>query len=300
MVRFLPLLAVLLAWAPNAFAVFPPCPRSPMRLVSLDNGTSSQSETPWFIAEYTEMPHAIGNPDTPKTGKCEDQRTVVDGNLSSGSLLLNPAYASKADFGIIALPNLPEMDIDSRHLQYSLDFDVDTAALANSGDWFDMVQLDFARSVTTDGGAQGSRSAVYRVRKAAHRKGHAMIEVIESRESPDDIAVKPPLIDTVVATIPLPTDMPMASMRLRWTQNAPAPLNGEPNPPILGERRIDTVLDVIGPDNKVLYTTKLPGLWADTLSIGLLDYNAPNFSANGPSSDVYLDEVWFSATTVEK
>ncbi len=298
MVRFLPLLVLLLAWAPDALAVFPPCPKAPMRLTSLDNGGAS-SGTPWFNAHYSELRTSSG-PTRPDTGKCEDRRPVVSSNSSSGDLLMTPRYASNADFGVIALPNLLKMAIGGLRLQYSLDFDIDTAAPASSGDWFDIVQLEFARSVTSGNAAQGTRSSIYRVRKVSHGNGQVMIDVIESRDLPDDIAVKPPLTDTVVATIPLTADKPMTSMRLRWTQTAGVPLTGEPDPTNTGQIRIDTVFDVIGPDNRVLYTTSLPGQWADTLSIGLLDYHAPHFSGNGPSSDVYLDEVWLSAASVAK
>jgi hypothetical protein len=298
MVRFLPILVLLLAWAPDALAVFPPCPKAPMRLTSLDSG-DAPSGAPWFNAYYSEL-RTSNDPTAPKTGKCEDRRPVVSSNPSSGDLLMNPRYAPNADFGVIALPNLPKMAFGGLRLQYSLDFDVDTTAPANSGDWFDILQLEFARSVTSGDAMQGSRSALYRVRKVSDEKGEAMIEVIESRDLPDDIAVKPPLIDIVVATIQLTTDMPMTSMRLRWTQDALAPLTGEPNLPNTDRRRIDTVLEVIGPDKKVLYTTRLIGQWADTLSIGLLDYNAPDFSGYDPSSNVYLDEVSLSAASVEK
>jgi hypothetical protein len=297
MVRFLPLLAVLLAWAPDALAVFPPCPKAPMRLTSLESG-DAPSSAPWFNAHYSEL-RTSSDPTAPKTGKCEDRRPVIKGNSSSGDLLMAPRYAPKADFGIIALPYLPKMDIGGLRLRYSLDFDVDTTAPANSGDWFDILQLEFARSVASGDAAQGSRSTLYRVRKVSDDKGDVMIEVIESRDLPDDIAVKPPLIDTVVATIPLTTDMPISSMRLRWTQDARGPLTGEPNLPNAGNHRIDTVVEVIGPEEKVLYTTTLIGQWADTLSIGLLDYNAPTLSAYDPSPDVYLNEVWLSAAAVE-
>jgi hypothetical protein len=75
MVRFLPLIAVLLAWAPDAFAVFPPYPRG-MGLLPLDGGSTASNNTPWFTAAYTEL-RTQNNPDAPKTGKCEDRRPVV-------------------------------------------------------------------------------------------------------------------------------------------------------------------------------------------------------------------------------
>jgi hypothetical protein len=269
-----------------------------MRLTSLDSG-DAPSGAPWFNAHYSEL-RASRDPKAASTGKCEDRRPVLSSNTSSGDLLMAPRYAPNADFGVIGLPNLTKMTIGSLRLQYSLDFDLDTAAPASSGDWFDIVQLEFARSVTSGNAAQGSRSSIYRVRKVSHGNGQVTIEVIESRDLPDDIAVKPPLIDTVAATIPLTAGIAMTSMRLRWTQTASVPLTGEPDPTNTGGIRIDTVFDVIGPDNRVLYTTSLPGQWADTLSIGLLVYHAPDFSGYDPSSDVYLDEVWLSAASVEK
>ncbi len=298
MVRFLPLAAVLLAWAPDAFALFPPCPKDSLRLVPLDNGMNASGDTPWFIAEYTELRTTSG-PDAPKTGKCEDRRPVAEGNTSSGSLQMNPQYAPKADFGIIALPTLTKMAIGDLSLQYSLDFDIDSAALANNGDWFDIVQLEFARSSGTLQAPQGSRSALYRLRKVQHDKGHTIVQVIESRSLPDDVAIKPPLIDSVVAAIPLTTDAPMITMQLRWTQKAREPVSLDPNSGNSRMHRIDAALEVIGPNGKVIYTAALPGQWADTLSIGLLDYNAPNLSAHSAAPNVYLDEVWLSAAAVK-
>ncbi len=299
MARCLFLLAVLLLWAPDALALFPPCPKGGIRLVPLDSGTSVTGNTPWFTAEYTQHPKRSG-PVVSRAGKCEDRRPLLDANPSSGHLLLSPNYAPKADFGIIALPKLSDMDIGGLQLQYGLDFDVSTKAPANSGDWFDIVQLEFARSVESPDGPIGSRSALYRVRKVAYDKGPVMIEVIESRNHPDGIAVKPPPMDVVVATIPLPADAPMTTMHLRWTQSARTQIASEPNLPNSAEPPIDTVLEVIGPENMVLYSVALTGQWADTLSIGLLDYNVPSLSTYGPGSDLYLDEVWLSADALEK
>jgi hypothetical protein len=298
--RFLPV-ALLLAWAPAALA-FPPCPKDALQIQPL--GSALGTTEAWFDASY-EM---AGNDDiigelksanSPSTGKCKDRVPVPQGNTSGGNIELNPSYAKLAGFGIISLPELPTVARDQLRVTYRLDFKIDNAALARTGDWIDVTQLEFAH----DRKEAGERSAVYRVRKIQRGKGPATVEVIESRAPA--LYTKPPLVDRVVAEIPLVGANGKTAIALLWTQLAQKPLQAESKlgqSPMAVEYAIDSVLQVLGPGKEAVataeyafYSTSLPRQWADTLSMGLLDYNVPDDSAYGSEFRLVSDDVELSA-----
>lgn len=296
--RFFPL-ALLLVWAPQALA-FPPCPIGPVELSPLGNtAQSSNAVDPWFQVSYV----MVGNPDiidqlkvvTDERSKCKDLVPIPLGNTSDGAIMLSPAYAPSAGFGVISLPELPAIANDGLYLQYRLDFMIDNAALARTGDWIDVSQLEFAH----DRKQTGKVSAVYRVRKIQRGKGPATVEVIESRTDIGPPYTKPPLFDHVVAEIPLMGDDGKTAIALRWTQHAQTAIDAEPVAPIL-LYAVDSVLEVLGPDNHVLYSTSLPRQWADTLSMGLLDYNVPSDAEYGREFRLVNDYVELSAELVKK
>jgi hypothetical protein len=299
--RFLPLV-LMLAWAPAALA-FPPCPRD-MELSPL--GSTPGATERWLQAEYVmwgnqETIDALRNPLSPKS-KCKDRVPVPQGNISSGAIELSPSYAPSAGFGIVLLPELPAIAINHLRLEYRLDFMIDNAALARTGDWIDVVQLEFAH----DRKQVGKLSGVYRVRKIQRGKGPATVEVIESHAPVGAPYTKPPLVDRVVAVIPLVGDDDKTAIALRWTQLAESPIQtgfqAGLEPLSTMEYVIDSVLEVLGPGKEdvgpaddVLYSASLPRQWADTLSMGLLDYNVPTDKDYGSEFRLMIDDPSLSA-----
>lgn len=306
--RFFPL-ALLLAWAQAALA-FPPCPIGPVELLPLDGSRRSSSTVePWFQARYAMVgDHGIiGGLLAVSDGKskCRDEEVPVpEVNISDGTIQLSPAYAPSAGFGVISLPELTVVAMNHLRLQYRLDFKIDNAALARTGDWIDVAQLEFAH----DRKQAGKRSAVYRVRKLQRSKDWTIVQVIESRLAHP--YSKQALIDRVVAEISLVGDSDKTAVALRWTQRAQNRIETDyqpaPEPPIAVEYNIDSVLEVLGPGKKtvspadyVLYTTSLPRQWADRLSMGLLDYNVPNDKEYGSEFRLVIEDPKLSAEVLK-
>jgi hypothetical protein len=306
--RFLPL-ALMLAWAPAAPA-FPPCPERDVHLSPL--GSPPDATELWFQAEYVmsgnqDVIGELKSADDPKTGKCKDRVPVPDANISDGTIELGPRYAPNAGFGIISLPELPTIAENHLRLEYRLDFTVENAALARTGDWIDFAQFEFAH----DRKQAGLVSAVYRVRKIQHGKGPATVEVIESRADIGPPYTKPPLFDRVVAEIPLQGVDGKTAIALRWTQHAQTPIEAELadglEAPAGIEYNVDSVLEVLGPSKgnlgpaeDMLYSTSLPRQWADTLSMGLLDYNIPDDAQYGSGFRLVVDDSQLSANTSDR
>lgn len=308
--RFLPS-ALILAWAPMALA-FPPCPGPELQLLPL--GSPAAATELWFQAEYVmwgneDIIDQVKNPTAPRS-KCKDRLPVPDANNSDGTIQLSPAYADLGGFGIISLPELPFVANNHLHLQYTLHFTVDNALLANTGDWIDLAQLEFAH----DREQANPLSAVYRVRKIQRGKGPATLEVIESRADIGPPYTKPPLSDRVVAQIPLAGEEDQTTIALRWTQFAQTPIAAESigrfedgpviGPPVI-QYNIDSVFEVLGSimvddssTDKVLYSIPLPRQWADRLSMGLLDYNVPDDSQYGSEFRLVIDNPSLSAKTL--
>jgi hypothetical protein len=294
---YLPL-ALMLGWAPAALA-FPPCPVDGVVHLSPLGSPPSAPEL-WFQAEYVmwgnqDVIDELKSANDPKTGKCKDRVPVPQVNVSDGIIELNPRYAPNAGFGIISLPELPGIAENRLRLDYRLDFTVENAALARTGDWIDFAQFEFAH----DRKQTGLRSAVYRVRKIQRGKGPATVEVIESRVDIGPPYTKPPLADHVVAEIPLLGANGKTAVALRWTQFAQSPIEtgfqAGLGPLTAIEYNIDSVLEVFGPDNQLVYSTSLPRQWADALSMGLLDYNVPSDKDYDSEFRLVIDDPSLSA-----
>ena len=300
--RFLPLV-LMFAWAPAVLA-FPPCPADDAQISPL--GSPPGATERWFQAEYVMWGNqgiigALRNPLAPKS-KCKDRVPVPQVNISSGAIELSPSFAPSAGFGIVSLPELPAVAMNHLRLQYRLDFMIDNAALARTGDWIDVAQLEFAH----DRKQVGKLSGVYRVRKIQRGEGPATVEVIESHAPVGGAYTKPPLVDRVVAVIPLVGDNDKTAIALRWTQLAESPiqtgLQAGLEPLSTMEYMIDSVLEVLGRSkgdvgraDDVLYSTSLPRQWADTLSMGLLDYNVPTDKDYGSEFRLVIDDPSLSA-----
>ena len=311
MIRRLVPLALLAAWIPQAHA-FPPCPLQPMEYgpppgrIATSNaaGAVVDQAEPWFKASYS----FVGDPavldhigggraievgDDPKSGKCEapDALPVLDAHASAGLLRLDPAYAPASGFGMIDLPYLPEVATDGLSIDYRLRFSVDNGHLGDPDDWRDIAQLDFFRNGSAGMKYAEAISSVYRVRKTQHNS-HAAIEIIESRAATPGVDSKPVRMDRLVATIPLKNGQTHTVITLRWIQTAK---RSGADSPFHDRYDIDSVFDVLGPDDETLYTEQLPGQWASLLSMGLLDYNVSDVGAYEAGSAVVLSKMMFSA-----
>jgi hypothetical protein len=305
--RFLPLV-LMLAWAPAALA-FPPCKpgNSPLQLLPLGDvqPTAPGDTAAWFRAGYVMAGNQtiideLKASTNPSTGKCRDLMPIPGTNASTGVIGLNPGLSPINGYGIISLPELPTISTNGLNLQYTLDFTIDNAPLLNTGDWMDVGQLDFAqdRGLTTAGWPV---SSVYRVRKIQRRTG-TMIQVIEARGSTN--TTKPAPIVSVVAELPLTGENGKTAIALRWTQYAQAPV-GELEAPTAPLYAINSTMEILGMGkqttgtaNVVMYSVALPRQWADALSMGLLDYNAPGGQPYSSGFRVVIDNTSMDAKTL--
>ncbi len=303
---------LLAAWIPQAHA-FPPCPLNPMEYgpapKQSGGSTAAASVTDgasWFKANY----QFVGNPTIigpiepgrtlaidPNSGKCPDRDglPVLDSHASMGMLQLDPDYAPASGFGVIELPYLPQVAADGLRIEYQWNFTVDNDLLRSPAHWLDVAQLDFFSNGSAGRKYTDAVSSVYRVRKTQRNRAYATIEIIESRAAPAGIATRPPLIDRVVAVIPL-LDGQHTAMGLRWTQTAKRRVGEVGESPIYAEYDIDVVLEVLSASSQVLYTTELPGQWASLLSMGLLDYNIGDASVYEKSNLMEFSNMTLSAT----
>jgi hypothetical protein len=302
--RFLPL-TLLFAWAPAALAAFPPCPASPVDILPLGALEKRSSNVePWFQLRYAMAGQAsITNQLSAVRGKCDLLVQVPQGLSSSGAILMSPQYQSPNGVGVISLPELPDVATDHLHLEYRLDFTIDNAPLARTGDWVDVAQMEFAH----DRKQASNLSAVYRVRKIQRGNGPATVEVIESL---DTGLSEQAMVDRIVAVIPLLGTLGTSkktAIALRWTQLAQTPDQGDTK-----TLNVDSVLEVLGPDNgsedtkqanAVMYSASLPRQWADKLSMGLLDYNSVRSDGQYPNNyqqkyhgyHLKIDNLWLAA-----
>lgn len=310
MIKRIASFALLAAWIPQAHA-FPPCPMDPMEYgpppegYTVANAARAGTETaPWFKADY----QFVGDPTVigqiaptraidltvdPHTGKCRDRDglPIPSAHLSAGMLRLNPSYAPRSGFGVIDLPYLPRVAAHGLTVAYRLDFTVDNGLLLDPADWLDVAQLDFFRNDSAGVKYPHSVASVYRVRKTQRNDLYATIEIIESRASPSGIDAKAMIFDSVVAVIPLRTGR-QTSIAMRWTQAAKR-RDGDDN--ARDAYDIETVLEVLGPNDDVVYATKLPEQWASLISMGLLDYNVADASLYEKTGAMELSNMTLSA-----
>lgn len=305
-------LMLALAWVPTAYA-FPPCPRQPVELVPLEGANSiGSSGTPhWYrgfhalvgnptvtggLARWTADDNAPYSPHAPSNGKCHDRLAIPGDNAASGSVSLTPSYPDGAGFGVVALPDLRYNTQKDLAIRYTLAFTVDDRALVETGEWLDIAQLEFRWNAIDDIKDPNAVSAMYRIRKIQLEKDRLLLEVIETRVPYIASGQRPPVFEHVVATIPVQQGGNATRVGLRWAQVVgdpvdPAdsgeitlPIGPDPEtassggdiiigPPISTKSEVASRLEVIGPGGNVLYGIQLPGQWANSLSMGLLDYN---------------------------
>ena len=207
-------------------------------------------------------------------------------------LHLDPVYAPASGFGVIELPYLPEVATDGLDIEYRLRFRVDNQHLEDPDDWLDVAQLDFFRNGSAGLKYSEAITSIYRVRKTQRNRSHAAIEIIESRAAAPGVDAKPVLNDRLVATIPLQSDQTHTVISLRWIQTAK---QSDSDSPLHGSYDIDSILDVLGANDQVLYTTQLPAQWASLLSMGLLDYNVADVAAYEKGPAIELSTMSFGA-----
>lgn len=305
-------LMLALAWVPTAYA-FPPCPREPVELVELDgsNGTGSPGAPHWYkgfhalvgnpivtggLARWTADDDTSYSPHSPTNGKCHDRLPIPGDNAASGSVSLTPTYPEGAGFGVVALPDLRYDTAKDLAIRYTLAFTVDDQALVETGEWLDIAQLEFRWNAIDDAKDPDAISAVYRIRKTQLEKDRLVLEVIETRVPYIASGQRPPVFEHVVATIPVQQGGNATRVGLRWSQvvgdpvdptdtgEIALPVGSDPEttssggaiiigPPIVTKSEVASHLQVIGPGGNVLYGIPLPGQWANSLSMGLLDYN---------------------------
>lgn len=305
-------LMLALAWVPNAYA-FPPCPREPVELVPLEesNPTGSPGVPHWYkgfhalvgnpdvtggLARWTAGDNAPYLPDAPTNGKCHDRLPIPGDNAASGSVSLTPTYPEGAGFGVVALPDLRYNTAKDLGIRYTLAFSVDGQSLVEAGEWLDIAQLEFHWNAIDDVKDPDAVSTVYRIRKTQYEKAGPTIEVVEVRLPYLAVGARPPIFEHVVATIPMQEGGNATRVGLRWSQIVgdpvdPAdsgeitlPIGPDPEttssvgaiiigPPIVTKSEVASHLQVLGPGGNILYSIPLPGQWANSLSMGLLDYN---------------------------
>jgi hypothetical protein len=297
--RCLPL-ALALAWASNAYA-FPPCEREPLELVPLDGSGAAPTNVPHW---YTGLYGLVGNPlviggltrwtadgdsvnsgKAPSNGKCHDRLPIPGDNAASGSVSLTPSYPDGAGFGVVALPDLRYNTTSDLRIRYTLAFSVDNQRLVEVGEWLDIAQLEFRWNEIDDHKDPAAVSAVYRIRKTQSEKDGLTIEVIEVRVPYVATGSRPPVFERVVATIPAAEDVSATPIALRWSQVTSTPQDGTESgeaistgniiigPPSTTKNEVVSHLEVLGPTGGVLYGIPLHGQWANSLSMGLLNYN---------------------------
>lgn len=269
-------LAILIAWAPTVLA-FPPCPAAPLEIWPLDGlqapSTQNAAVHLWHKSTYVlggdpsviAQINRIGYGHVPGSGLCRvDSLQVFTSHISAGLINLQPKYASSGGFGTVVLPELPVVAFDGLQVPYTLAFKIDNAPLAMIGGWIDVLQMDFLYSDAT---TSAKPSSLYRLRKRQPASGSAILEVIESRVDPHDRrSDAPALADRVVATIALQGSAGSTAIALRWKQHATMPATY-----VSDRLRVDSILEIIGPRETT--SIVLPNEWANTFSMGLLDYN---------------------------
>jgi hypothetical protein len=301
-------LALILAWIPNAYA-FPPCPVPPVSVDPIDpplgmvEAPVNPTNPPWYRTTYA----LVGDPtvidqllerSTPVTtaprSKCRDRVTTISAHASSGIIGLSPAYAPISGFGLIALPDLRNTQ-DGLTVPYTLDFSIENQALDHPGDWVDLIQLMFHWN---DDSQKHGMAAVYRFRKLQQANGETVLQVIESRRTsvgPIGDRPNPISYERVVVSIALDTSASETPVQLHWSQATSHSLQQSSGALSTRPYRVDSVLKVVSGD-ETLYRTELPDQWADTLSIGLLDYNADREKET--VFEAVLDNVYLSANAL--
>lgn len=302
-------LALCLAWAHDVQA-FPPCPKDPVNLI--EAGDEDDSNTPLLfkgvyamvgdpsIIDTIKPPNKTDPRDPHGTGQCRpsDLLPVPENNQSPDSIGFGSTYAARSGFGIIALPELRRSEGDIG-VEYTLSFTMDSNALPNSDEWFDVAQLEFQWNDWPEMKYPDSLAAAYRVRKRQYGKTAPVIEVIQVRTPWGGPHTKPPVSEHIVATIPIDMESKVTAITLRWTQRTDkeAISANEPEGPSTAPYfNVDSTFEVLGPELQLLYSTALPARWASNLSMGLLNYNVSKVEDYVSGYGVELGAMTLKAT----
>jgi hypothetical protein len=290
------LLALLLAWSPAAFA-FPPCPIQPVTIRPVGQTVASSSTTdPWFDVTYGIVDSLPPSIQTPAGGKCGSRAIAAESHTYAYDLPAIPDYADKTYFGVLALPDMPELVAAENDLrvQYRFDVVIDANPLVSGGDWLDLAQLELLQSEHTSVTAKKS-ATYYRLRKHETGRGSRWIDVIEMRNISENVGTDLLPGGTVVARLYQEAAQPFGTkLSLRWTQTAKPPAAS--SKPLDARQSIDTVFEVLsGSDDKVIYSTTLQGQWVNSLSIGSVNYNVQNALPYAGASAIELDRMYLSA-----
>ncbi len=324
--RILPL-ALLAVWAPAAFA-FPPCPQEPVDLIPIDglstgSGPTAASATPWFQGWYALVGDQtiidgikpimrVGS--APYSGKCRDRDVlpVLDAHLGNDAVDISPAYAPRSGFGVIALPDLRTVGVET-NVRYILDFTIDNTPLAEAGEWFDVAELRFQwQQASADVGARAT-STLYRIRKRQIDKESQVIEMIEARAAYwGGPYARPPIYQRVLLSMPIHADKPGTQVSLRWSQSARrADQDTIPQPPEMETMtalpleeplpawtmQVDAAIEIFDETGKKIGGIALPQQWASELSMGLLNYRVGDASGYAGRHGVALENMILRAET---
>ncbi|MFZ5636337.1 MAG: hypothetical protein ACOY82_07075 [Pseudomonadota bacterium] len=275
-------------------------------------------------------PQPPGDHGLPGTGNCRTSDLIpLPGlNVSSPTVGLSPPTAPLSAFGTLALPDFRGF-APGTGMTYRLDFAIGDAALDAPGDWVDTIELAFYWDAWPNG--SGLPSARYRVRIEKTASGASVARIIEARALWNTVGDTAPTSETVVATLPLGSaeTTPMA-LRWHQVVLLPADDGGGFDPPpganqvfasdgidpasslaaeslateslpastgtdtyeqYLDPNNVDATLEVLGPNNQVLYSVSLTGQWANGLSIGLLNYHTPTASPESWDASVLVDDA---------
>jgi hypothetical protein len=285
----------------------------------------------WYAFAGDQTVLALINPQpaddsgSPGTGNCRtaDLIPLPGLNTSSPTVGLSPPTAPLSAYGMLALPDFRSL-APGTATTYRLDFAIGDAALDAPGDWVDAIELAFYWDAWPNG--SGLPSARYRVRVEKTATGASVARIIETQalwNTADDTS---PTTETVVATIPL-GNAGTTPMALRWHQVVLSPaddgggfdpppgvdrvfasdgavasssLDADSLPPSSGidiyqqyldPNDVNSTLELLGPNNEVLYSATLIGQWANGLSIGLLNYHTPTASPDDWDASVLVDDA---------
>ena len=251
------------------------------------------------LARWTPGGESVSVGNAPSNGKCHDRLPSPGDNAASGSVSLTPSYPDGAGFGVVALPDLRYNTEKDLGIRYTLAFTVDEQAMVEAGEWLDIAQLEFRWTAIDGIKDPAAVSAMYRIRKTQLQKDRLVLEVIETRVPYIGSGQRPPVFEHVVATIPVEEGGNATRVGLRWAQvvgdpvesidptdagEITLPIGPDPEttssggaivigPPIVTKSDVASHLQVVGPGGNILYSILLPGQWANSLSMGLLDYN---------------------------
>jgi hypothetical protein len=318
--RDLPLPLLLAAW-PSLALAFPPCTDGPFRLRVVGEVPATPAPAAsqaWYeLVGDTEVVQALQPPPMepdaglPGTGTCrrDDEIPLPGGHLASTFVGIPASYAVRSGHGLIALPDL-RGEPGGTAAGHGLRFVVVNVPLPAPGDWIDVAELALHWNdwplITPH------PATLYRIRVLRPAAGPQQVQIIESRRSTNLNELETPMTEQIVATFPLGAEWSRTPISLHWFQvvhSVPIMgveyLDGAGASPDAGmvdgtaltadvpthKSYVNTQFAIAGPDGAFAYSVELPGQWANSLSIGLLNYHAPSLSASAWVAGARLEDV---------